>query len=55
MIAPSVLMVIDSPDSVRRTLEIAATGRPEPILGFTRPVATLCTPSSASRPSSSRR
>ena len=46
MIAPSVLMVIDSPDSVGRTLEIGAIGRPEPMRGFTRPVATLCTPSS---------
>ena len=40
---------------VWRTLEICATGRPEPIRGFTRPVATLCTPSRSARPSSRRR
>jgi len=50
-----VLIVIESPDSVRLTLEICAIGRPEPMRGFTRPVATLCTASIASSPSSSRR
>jgi len=50
-----VLIVIESPDSVRLTLEIWAIGRPEPMRGFTRPVATLCTASIASSPSSSRR
>jgi len=34
-------MVIERPDSTRRTFEICATGRPVPILGLTRPVATL--------------
>jgi len=48
-----VLIVMESPESMRRTFEIAATGRPEPIRGFTRPVATRCTPSRAA--SSSRR
>src|SRR4051794_41258396 len=55
MIAPSVLMVIDNPDSVGRTFEIGATGRPEPIRGLTRPVATRWTPGSSARPSSRRR
>jgi len=36
-----VLIVIESPESVWRTLDIAAIGRPDPMRGFTRPVATL--------------
>src|SRR3954466_10098508 len=55
MIAPSVLIVIDSPESTLRTFEIGATGRPEPIRGVTRPVATRCTPSIAASASSRRR
>jgi len=35
-----VLIVIDSPESVRRTFEIGAIGRPEPMRGLIRPVAT---------------
>jgi len=50
-----VLIVIDRPESVRLTFEIWATGLPEPIRGFTRPVATLWTASMASSASSSRR
>src|SRR3954466_9724640 len=55
MIAPSVLIVIDRPDSTLRTLEIGATGRPDPIRGLTLPVATRCTPSSSASESSRRR
>src|SRR6266511_5204044 len=48
-------MVIDRPDSTVRTFEMGAMGRPLPIRGFTRPVATRCTASWAARRSRSRR
>ena len=47
MTAPSVLIVMESPDSISRILEIGATGRPVPMRGFTRPVATRWTSSCA--------
>jgi hypothetical protein len=48
-------IVIERPDSVRRTFEMGATGRPDPIRGFTFPVATRWTSSSPARPSRSLR
>jgi hypothetical protein len=50
-----VLIVIARPESVLRTFEMGAAGRPDPMRGFTRPVATRCTPSISASASSSRR
>src|ERR1019366_7200241 len=55
MIAPATLIVIDSPEATGRTFDISATGRPAPIRGVTRPVATRCTDGWSARRSSTRR